>query len=400
MSLVPLNVDTIQLGQPLPFSLRGADGVLLAKKGYVIATRDELKALVERGVQLCVDTAESGDSHRAYLAELQRMLISDQALGQIASVKLSAGQSVVERRAARAVTEWPEFQWRATQLLRAPGSADFLDRFAAVHEELARNCDQQPDATLLALVSLTTQETRQYSATHAMLVASACRITAREVLRWPTEQTDQLGRAALAMNISMTDLQDQLTQQTQPLTAAQIAAIEDHPARSEALLISLGMTDPVVLQAVRNHHHRLPGPLAEKPLADQMARLIQRADVFSARLAPRASRWPMPVTAAMQASYYDEDKQVDEAGAALIKALGIYPPGAFVRLASQEVGVVLHRGPTATTPRVAVFLNRNGMPTGELIRRDTTQTQWKITGAVAKKDLRVQVPLERLLPLV
>lgn len=58
----------------------------------------------------------------------------------------------------------------------------------------------------------------------------------------------------------------------------------------------------------------------------------------------------MPVTAAMQASYYDEEHQVDEAGAALVKTLGVYPPGAFVRLASREVGVVIRRGTTATTP--------------------------------------------------
>ena len=65
MNLVSLNIESIQLGHPLPFVLRGADGVLLAQKGYVIRTRDELAKLVERGRELCVDTDESGGSHRA-----------------------------------------------------------------------------------------------------------------------------------------------------------------------------------------------------------------------------------------------------------------------------------------------------------------------------------------------
>jgi hypothetical protein len=108
----------------------------------------------------------------------------------------------------------------------------------------------------------------------------------------------------------------------------------------------------------------------------------------------------MPVTAAMQASYYDEEHQVDEAGAALVKTVGVYPPGAFVRLASQEVAVVLRRGNSATTPRVAVVLNRNGMPTGEPIPRDTAQPQWKIAAPVAQRDVRAQFPLQRLLALV
>lgn len=401
MNLVSLNIETIPLGQPLPFVLRGSDGALLAQKGYVIRNREELARLVARGRQLCVDTDESGDSHRAYLAQLQRMLIADTSLGEIAAMKMTAAEEKAAREraaAAKALPDWPELQLRATQLLRAP-SQDFSARFQALHDELARHVEQTPDATLLALIYLSARETRMYSATHAMLVSCACMIVAREMLRWPETPILQLGKAALSMNIAMAELQDQLAQQNHPLTAEQIAAVESHAERSEALLRTLGVTDEVWLEAVRCHHHRKPGPLAKKSLAQQMARLLQRADIFGARMAPRTARLPMPVTAAMQASYYDEEHQVDEAGAALVKTLGVYPPGAFVRLASQEVGVVVRRGTTATTPRVAVVTNRDGLPTGEPIPRDTGMPPWKITGVVAFKDVRVKLPLERLLSL-
>ena len=401
MNLVSLNIETIPLGQPLPFVLRGADGVLLAQKGYVIRNRDDLASLVARGRELCVDTDESGGSHRAYLAQLQRMLIADTNLGEIAAMKMTAAEdSAARARGGRVLPDWPELQLRATQLLRAPSSAgDFGGRFQALHGELARHCEQSPDATLLALVYLSAQETRMYSATHSMLVSCVVMVVAREMLLWPPLRVQRLGRAALSMNIAMTELQDQLALQTHALTAQQIAAIEDHAARSEALLRQLGVADADWLEAVRCHHHRTPGPLAKKTEAQQMARLIQRADIFGARIAPRAARWPMPVTAAMQASYYDEEHQVDEAGAALVKGLGVYPPGAFVRLARQEVGVVIRRGTTATTPRVAVVTNREGMPTGEPIPRDTGMPPWKVTGVVAFKDVRVKLPLDRLLQL-
>lgn len=400
MNLVALNIDTIPLGQPLPFVLRGADGTLLAQKGYVIRNRTELEVLVARGLRLCVDTDESGENHRAYLAQLQQMLLSDTALGQIASMKISASAQAAREREALGPPAWPELQLRATQVLRSPQASDFGGRFHALHDELARHCAHAPDATLLALIHLSAQETQMYSATHAMLVAVACMVTARETLRWPEARVQQLGRAALSMNIAMTALQDQLALQTDPLSGPQIAAIEDHAARSEALLRRLGVADAVWLEAVRCHHLRVPGPLAQKSEGEQLARLIQRADVFGARIAPRATRAPMPVTAAMQACYYDEAQKVDEAGAALVKTLGVYPPGALVRLASQEVGVVLRRGATATTPRVAVVLSRSGMPTGEMIPRDTAQPAWKIAGPVAHKDVRVQWPLGRLLALV
>ncbi|HNZ91912.1 MAG TPA: phosphohydrolase [Acidovorax sp.] len=400
MNLVALNIDSIQLGRPLPFALRGADGALLAQKGYVIRNRADLDVLVSRGLTLCVDTDESGDNHRAYLAQLQKMLLSDTSLGQIAGMKIQAGVQADRERGGNDMPDWSQLQSSATQLLRSPLAGDFEGRFQSLHGELARNCEETPDATLLALVFLSAQETRMYSATHAMLVACVCMVVAREMLHWPEGRVLQLGRAALTMNIAMTELQDQLAQQSAPLTAAQIAAVQDHASRSEQLLRRLGVADPAWLEAVRCHHHRTPGPLAKKAEAQQMARLLQRADLFGARLAPRVARWPMPVTAAMQASYYDEEHQVDEAGAALVKTLGVYPPGAFVRLATQEVAVVLRRGGTATTPRVAVVVNRDGMPTGEMIPRDTAQAAWRITGAVAHRDVKVQLRLDRLLDLV
>lgn len=400
MNLVSLNIESIQLGQPLPFVLRGADGTLLAQKGYIIRTREELAKMVARGRQLCVDTDESGGSHRAYLAQLQRMLNADTNLGEIAAMKMTAAEdSAARARGGRVLPDWPELQLRATQLLRSPSPTDFGGRFQALHDELSRHCEQTPDATLLAMIYLSAQETRMYSGTHSMLVSCVCMVVAREMLRWPEARVQQLGQAALSMNIAMTELQDQLAQQTHPLTAEQISAVEDHAARSEALLRSLGVSDPLWLEAVRCHHHRTPGPLAKKTEAQQMARLLQRADIFGARMAPRAARPPMPATAAMQASYYDEEHQVDEAGAALVKTLGVYPPGAFVRLASQEVGVVIRRGATATTPKVAVVTNREGMPTGEPIPRDTGMPPWKVTGVVAFKDVRVKLSLDRLLSL-
>lgn len=399
MHLVDLNLDSIPLGRPLPFVLRGADGALLAQKGYVIRNRDELNVIVSRGLRLCVDTDESGDSHRSYMAQLNQMLMAESSLGEIATMQMSADARAGNDRPDDGPPDWPELQLRATQLLRSP-PPDFTTRFQALHGELSRHMREAPDATLLALVYLSATETHLYSATHAMLVTCVCTVVARQTLGWSEIRVRQLGHAALSMNISMTLLQDQLAEQAGPLTATQIAAVESHAHRSVALLRELGVADPVWLDAVRCHHHHKPGPLATRTDGEALGRLIQRADVFGARLAPRVSRSPMAVTAAMQAVYHDEEQRVDEAGAALVRTLGIYPPGAFVKLASQEVGIVLRRGSSATTPRVAVLLNRNGMPTGEPIPRDTSQAAYKITGPVAHKDVRVQVQLARLLPLV
>jgi len=133
---------------------------------------------------------------------------------------------------------------------------------------------------------------------------------------------------------------------------------------------------------------------------ERVARLIERADIFAARLSPRVSRWAMPAAMAMRASYFDDDHRVDEAGSALITSMGVYPPGSFVRLASNEVGVVLRRGRTGTTPRVAAVLNRQGMPIGEIVVRDTTLAAFKITASMPQREVKLQLALDRMLGMV
>ena len=401
MKLVELNLATIPFGTPIPFALRGTGGSLLASKGFVIRSSDDLRQLLLRGQTLYVDTDESGESYRAFVAQLQSMLMSNKPLSKIAQTTMQSGASGPSTNSTYSAPTpaWHRWQAALTNLLRNPQPGDFQQRFDEIFQAVNEQTLKAPDGALLALLQMSAEETRYYSATHAMLTCVVCMITARETLRWPANRALPLGRAALSMNIGMAQLQDDLAQQSTPLTAQQIQEIEAHSDISVAILRSMGVADPLWLDAIRAHHHRAPGKLSEKTLGQQMARLIQRADIFGARIAPRVTREPMSVTSAMQASYYDETQSMDEAGAAIIKALGIYPPGAWVKLANDEIGVVIRRGATAATPKVAVLLNRHGMPTGEPIPRDTAVPGCKIVSPVAHKEARVRLPLEKLLAL-
>ena len=101
----------------------------------------------------------------------------------------------------------------------------------------------------------------------------------------------------------------------------------------------------------------------------------------------------------MQAAYFDENRKIDEAGAALIKAVGMYQPGSYVRLATNEVGVVVRRSANISTPYVAVVINRDGMPTGEHVIRQTSFRENRVLTSVAHREVKVQIILERFLPL-
>jgi HD-GYP domain-containing protein (c-di-GMP phosphodiesterase class II) len=396
MKLTELKANSIPIGAPLPFALRDADGTLLAHKGFVIETPGDLEDIVQRGRGLYVD--ESEHIHRAYIGKLYTLLQEDTALGQIASTQLSS-RDLPQQAAADEPPDWLDLQTQTNSLLRDNASALFFNRLNQVQEALAYHTRRNPDGTLFALFHLSASEVTLYSATHAMLVSVICSMAAREVLQWPPDLEHALTRAALTMNIGMTDLQDRLAQQTAPPTPEQRKQITHHAARSVQVLKELGITDAVWLDAVRDHHGVAPGPLADKGVAQRIARLIQRADMFAARLAPRASRFPISPAAAMQATYFDENRQVDEAGSALIKAVGIYSPGSFVRLSSNEVAVVVRRGADTTTPRVAVLINRSGMPIMEPIVRDTGLNEYRIAASVPHRDVKIKLHLQRMLTL-
>ena len=399
MNLIPIEIDSIRIGQPLPCDLVDKDGVLLARKSFVVAAKADLVMFYNRSGGLFIDGVDADALRKAYIDQLQTLMRKDKSIGEIAESKL-----MVDKATKRSVTtndkvDWRDLQVEAHILLRDPNREHFKERLEQIHQTLGNEIQRNPNGVLFALIQLSAFETEMYSATHAMLVSVMCGIAAGEVLNWPEPVVTLLRKAALTMNVSMTELQDRLTSQKRPPDETQMAQIETHPARSVAILQSVGINDAAWLEAVAAHHAQSPGSLRSKTPAQRLARLIQRADMFGARLSPRLSRPPVSPAVAMQACYFDENKEVDEAGAALIKAVGIYAPGSYVRLASDEVAVVVRRGANTSTPRVAVVLNRSGMPTAEHAVRDTNNKDYRVVASVPYSEVKVQIQLERLLPL-
>lgn len=399
MKLVPVDIDRIPLQKPLPYALRSETGKILANRGYVIPSLADLQHLAALGVSLHID---EDDHPREFVHKLHSLVAKDASLGDIANTRIS--NTDLNAPARRPLNDqppgWLDMLARTNALLRDPHAHTFVRLLEELHADIRRHVLRNPDAALFALMHLTATELQSYSALHALLVCVMAELAAGQVLEWPQEEVVLAGKVALTMNISMTTLQDELALQSTPLTATQKHLIAVHAAYSAEILKELGVTEPNWLEAVFHHRDPAPGPLGTRPTALRVARLIQRANIFAATMAPRTSREPMAPGQAMQACYYDENNTPDEAGAALIKVVGIYWPGSYVRLASQEVAVVTRRGPNTTTPRVAVLINRQGMPTAEPMFRDTSQKDYRIVATVAHRDMKVKLPLERLLALV
>jgi HD-GYP domain-containing protein (c-di-GMP phosphodiesterase class II) len=399
MNLIPVEIDSIRIGHPLPCDLVDSSGILLARKSFVVASKADLETFYNRNGGLFIDGLDAEALRKAYVDQLQTLMRKDKSIGEIAESKLMVDKATKREVDTNDRVDWRDLQVETHILLRDPNREHFTWRLDHVFNTLQRESRRNANGVLFALMQLSASETSMYSATHAMLVSVMCGLAAREVLSWPEHVEMLLCKAALTMNIAMSELQDRLTTQKRPPDESQQAEIDSHAQRSVDILRSVGIHDPTWLQAVAEHHAQAPGDLRSKTPAQRLARLIQRADMFAARLSPRLSRPPVTPAVAMQACYFDENKQVDEAGAALIKAVGIYQPGSYVRLASDEVAVVVRRGANTSTPRVAVVLNRSGMPTGEHALRDTSQKDYKVVASVPFSEVKVQIHLDRLLPL-
>jgi len=118
--------------------------------------------------------------------------------------------------------------------------------------------------------------------------------------------------------------------------------------------------------------------------------------MFTAKISPRKGRVGLPAPLAARDACLGPNGRPDEVGGATIKALGIYPPGSYVKLASGEVAVVMRRGARADRPRVGSIVSREGQVMGVPALRDTTDPRHEVKGAVRTNEIRVRVNHERM----
>lgn len=297
--------------------------------------------------------------------------------------------------------QWRELVNQLDAALRdlRPG-VEWRPRLFGVHVRARQLFQSRPDASLYLLVYEAGHSTQNYSCHHALVTLLMCEQTA-SVLGWPQSWIDSLGRAALTMNVAMLSLQDQLATSEVPPSAEMRAEIDAHPEAGAALLESCGLADPLCIKVVRLHHDNSSGEdaLADMPPERQLARLLRRVDIFSAKISRRANRAPMsPVQAAREACL-GFDGVPDEIGGALLKAVGLYPPGSFVELVTGEVGIVVARGRRANLPVVVSLLAPGGNPMGEPALRDTFNRRYSVKGAVPPSVVKMRPPHERLLAM-
>ena len=396
MKVVPLASEGLRIGRPLPFSLRDGSGAVLLARGTSIQTEKQLQLL--RARPIFIDLAESESVQRAYAGQLDQMLRQDVALGRIASASPDYKSMPLPGapRAPDRPIDWPNLQMRLRLMLVDPHGPGWIARIRTLRDDVLALLERSPDRALLRLMHDASNEFQDYSANHSLFVCVLAALACGVLPGWNPEWRDSLTLAALTMNLTFTSTQDEMARQTTPVSDVQRSAMRDHPEHSAALLAEIGVDDPMWLHAVRHHHSAPPGPVAGRPPEELLARLIRRADRYAARLSPRKSRPASSASAAAQVALLDEGGHTDEAGQALIRTLGLYPPGVWVKLQCGEIALVLRRSAVAKAPIVVSLVGKSGMPMAVPALRNTRMPNYEVTSAVPPAQVKVRPNLDAL----
>jgi HD-GYP domain-containing protein (c-di-GMP phosphodiesterase class II) len=401
MAYIPLSPEHLRLRDPLPFGVYDANGMLLLPARGVI--QDQSKLALLQAKHLFVDEDESYRWRSSFKSTVGSLIRTNASLQHIAVANLRRDREDPARQRQDSLTDtWHMLMQSLAGALRTAGTqSGWLETVQASLAQARALEQRSAHAPLYLLVQHALHSCEQYSSQHAMLCALICERVGT-VLGWPAEEIDSLVGAALTMNVAMTVLQDNLAKQRLPLSPDQRERIVGHGLRGSTLLAGAGVTDARWLKIVRLHHDTslLERPLKTLDAASRLARLLYTVDRFTAKISRRSSRLPMSPLAAARSACVGADGQPDELGAAILKALGMYPPGSYVQLANGEVGVVMTRGQRANEPLVAVLVGTSGLALSAPVLRDTSSAARAVVGVAAVDSIKVRLQHEQLLALL
>ncbi|HEX5125172.1 MAG TPA: HD domain-containing phosphohydrolase, partial [Rhodocyclaceae bacterium] len=357
-----------------------AAGNLLLRKGLAFERNEHLESLIQNGVFVRVQ------EFKDYQTLLQ------ETTGAPAPASASAAVSP---------PRVDPFRLRETiggsllLLMRHPTQeSDFVTKVRELAEQVQFLCENNPDAALAAIML---SDHSKYAIAHSLDTAVLTELLGRK-LDWSDAQRQSAVCAALTMNIGMLDAQTILALQKMPPTEVQRAGIADHPRAGVALLGAAGVDDKNWLRIVQDHHEipdgsGYPGGIK---VADQDTLLVRILDIFCAIVTPRASRKASDTAQAARALFVQENKYNNSLPGLLIKEIGLYPPGTFVKLKNGDTAVISKRATASTPILVHSFLNSSGIPMLEPMWRDTARAEFAIASAIANDTIHTAVNFEKL----
>ncbi len=282
------------------------------------------------------------------------------------------------------VFSWVDSQHEQIQttlhaMITSPSKATASKCMYLAHQT-QKACAQQPIGILAALQLNRHAEFRHIK---ELFTAVICELIAKH-LGIPASKRLFIVCAALTQDIGMLDLQENtLDKQPSPLNDGQKRVINKHPASSCSILQKSEVKDATWLLAIQQHHEQPDGKGYPKGLsASQIslgAKLLRVADAYVAMTRPRGDRPAYVPKDAIKEIFLQREVKFDTLVARTLNAvLGMYPPGLWVTLANNEIGVISDHGSSPPCPLVSVIIDADGEHLNEAVLRDTKDSRYTV----------------------
>lgn len=288
---------------------------------------------------------------------------------------------------------WSDLESGLGVILGSPASTqEFGHRVLQYDRWMQGLLQRDPDVGLYLLFQLASNSPVGYSASHSLVCAVLCHLIATE-LGIASGERDSLVHAALTMNIAMTTMQDELATQVEKPTPEQQDAIRAHAVKSALMLGNLGVLDAQWLDIVSGHHDDATDKLDLRlvPPTTRLTRILKVVDRYAAMISPRMSRAGRTATESARSVIANASAKTDEIGHALVRVVGLYPPGTYVRLNSDELAVVVRRSGQHNHPYVAILSNADGILISTPRLHRTADNSPGIRSALPASDVRARL---------
>ena len=372
MKLERLRSSDVSVGMVLPYDIYDKNHTLLMSHGHVIANKEILRRNLERGMYVAVDELDCAGP-----TDSQSSRRTPDP--QFAPSPASAFDLV---RGVRSDL--------ATLLLEPTARPQFQHAVLAIASEVQKICESDGDT---AVASIILDHTARYPIRHSVNTAILTELILRHLEQDAARRLSAMA-AALTMNIAMIRLQEILYHQAQPLNPEQKAAIVAHPAAGVEQLRARGVTDDLWRQAVAQHHEQLDGKgyphglvYAQLALEGQVITVTER---YCSMVSARGYRHAMLPSTALKKLFMQSETLNPSLVELLIKEIGIYPPGSYVRLSHGELAIVRQRTTKAHQPMVRLLVDAHGERFKKIYTRDTSEPNFQIIAAVAPTEVNVE----------
>ncbi len=393
MQYVPVPVDLLAIGKTIPVDLWDKTGKLLLRRGHSLRSEQHREMLAAHQASMTEGDALAWT--RGYERMLQAMLRDGSSAEEMSRLTMPGDIPDTDflDEDDDMTGGWMELRDRLQFLLyQSDAGPSPIGRLEAVRHRALELLAREPDECLFVLFQSLGDPALGYCASHALLSAVVCELTAAKA-SMAALQRKSLFRAAMVMNIGMARAQDSLANQNALPSEAQRMLIRDHPQLSVDILRGIGMDDEDALDIVRWHHEpdAAAGVAANLPLRH----LLRLADLFVAKLAARRTRLAMSPLGAARSMVLDGSGTAPILASALATAVGFYPPGTYVQLVNGERAVVVARGALAHEAHVVSIVSAGGMPLAQYHYRDIRESRFAIRAPVNAEKIRVRVSFEK-----